>query len=450
MEYSASASRSVESSETTSIQPIVRFDTRRDISCLCWSHLRPDDIAVGFLFRPEVHIYDLGDVGETAGLGEEVPTRVLEADSKGRSGHNVLLFWHTVKWESTSSSTNRVATSTSTTTTHSHNQNKTPSSTQYKRETEGLIGGSVSGHLRYWSTSSSATTRTTSRNFLWQVLADPHRTAHTASAVVALLPIHSSKHSSNHLSKHSSNHSSKHSSPAVTLLLAATAQGVLTLWDLSQLRPANFGSTLPEPQCLRRIDYTTQLMLFDKVSLIGVCSTTPRRGCDSCCDTGKECTDNDMYSTIDRSVVSKQSNIQVITNSTETKLAMKNTTYKPSTTIASAVRSSEKLLLTLSTGDIYITDINTETLQRCHTDGQHTDTSTTTYTSATLYPTTTIDTGSRSAVDIKAPVRRNANQLSEGMCYEELRQELALRSSSGSSGTSIGVYVCFVCLHVYH
>ena len=431
----------MESSETTSIQPIVRFDTRRDISCLCWSHLRPDDIAVGFLFRPEVHIFDLGDIGETAGLGEEVPTRVLEADSKGRSGHNVLLFWHTVKWEGTSSNNNRVATSI-----HSHNQNKTSSTTQYKRETEGLIGGSVSGHLRYWATSSSATTRTTSRNFLWQVLADPHRTAHTASAVVALLPIHSSSH----LSKHLSNHSSKHSSPAVTLLLAATAQGVLTLWDLSQLRPANFGSTLPEPQCLRRIDYTTLLMLFEKVTLIGVCSTTPRRGCDSCCDTGKECTDNVMHSTVYTSVVSKQSNIQVITNSTETKTTMKNTTYKPSTTIASAVRSSEMLLLTLSTGDIYITDINTETLQRCHTGGQHTDTSTTTYISATLYPTTTKDTGSRGIGDIKAPVRRNANQLSEGLRYEELRQELALRSSSGSSGTSIGMYACFVCLHVYH
>jgi hypothetical protein len=55
----------------------VQLDTRNDISSIAWSHLRPDDIAVAYLFRPEIHIFDISQVKSDNGGTEEAPTQTL-------------------------------------------------------------------------------------------------------------------------------------------------------------------------------------------------------------------------------------------------------------------------------------------------------------------------------------------------------------------------------------
>lgn len=318
---------------------MVQFDTRRDISSITWSHLRPDDIAVAYLFRPEVHIFDISQV-EGSGGAEEVPTRILETDSKSGSGNNVVMYWHSVTYES--APTNRIG-----------------KPAAVCKESEGVVAGSASGHLRYWTTSVSPSARSNSRACLWSVLADPHRTTATASPVVALLAVQRC------------NRGPTTGNPVQTvdpLLLAATAQGVITLWDLLLLRPATFGSTKPEPKCIRRVDCSAPLLLGGGVTVIGVClaqTTQCRLG--AC---GKHHGGHDhgaagesvgdgsrCRSLLDSESEWRQQCVQVVNSNGSEQHAKSSSGASPEAPVRAA------LLLTLSSGAVYQIELHSDTCQ---------------------------------------------------------------------------------------
>eukprot|EP01032_Pedospumella_encystans_P007617 gene7617-9120_t len=321
--------------EGATVKPVVSYDTRRDVTCISWSHLRPDDIAVSYLFRPDIQVFDLSDADDASCD----PKHTLVTDHKGSGGHNVVLYWHSVKFVPPSAT---IAT-TSKNTFNGKNNSARASIGEKKqpeqRDMEGIVAGSVTGYLRYWHT------HTTNKSCAWNVMADPHRTALTATAVVSLQAIQSTNHSNNHL----------------TLLLAATAQGVITLWDLNDLKAASFGSIQPEPRCVRRIDYTNQLLLYEGRTLIGVTPTqyTHCRHCQQ--KKGKQDPENKNSSGtshICSDSIGSEAHIQVLSglDSSPTSSSNRNSNN------AGAVRVDSSVLLTTSWGGLHSADLNTERL----------------------------------------------------------------------------------------
>jgi hypothetical protein len=331
----------------------VQFDTRRDISSIAWSHLRPDDIAVAYLFRPEIHIFDISQVKSDNRGTEEAPTRILESGIKGGSGHNVILYWHSVKY----------GTSLHTSGTTAHGTGQRPASHGVvRRETEGIAAGSVSGHIRFWATSLSPTVRSNTQAYTWSVLADPHRTTSTASPVVALLAVANGPASVS---------TTRKGHIAQTLLLAATAQGVITVWDISFLRPTNIGPIEPEPTCIRRIDYAAQLLFGGSVSLVGVCQTRPSL-CKFCkeselCKASRDADENKGQLLLNWDTLWRQQCVEIVTTVPDVRADTPNSMIDAKAgfrTGAGTSPASEvvcaSLLLTLSSGAIYSVELHTD------------------------------------------------------------------------------------------
>jgi hypothetical protein len=401
--------------EAPDLRPVVHFDTRRDISHIAWSHLRPNDIAVAYLFRPEVHIFDLSEIDDsTGGGGEESPARVLETDSRGGSGHNVLLYWHTEKTDAIPASAHvPTVHSRYPAAVHSGHSSVTSNITSNRKESEGVIAGSVSGYIRFWNTSSSATVRSNSKNFVWNLLADPHRTSVTASPVVALMRVTSADLS------------------AAPLLLAATAQGVLTVWDLSDLRPGSFGSMQPEPKCLRRVDFAPQLMSYGGVTLIGACTTQPAI-CYACLSNKHRSLSSSSSSSGPKNAHShslqSQRNVQVVRCASAAQNAVQagkkptNATSSSSGTGSSSALTArgavlEDIVLTLSTGSVYSADLSRETAELLWTGNGNTT-------------TPQVVTGEAK----KVPAVINDPRLGIVVSYEEIRREGSLNSVTGTTG----------------
>ena len=327
--------------EGATVKPVVSFDTRRDVTCISWSHLRPDDIAVSYLFRPDIQVFDLSDADDASCD----PKHTLVTDHKGSGGHNVVLYWHSVKLVPPSAT---IATTSKNAFNGKNNSGRTNVAEKKQpeqRDMEGIVAGSVTGYLRYWHT------HTTNKSCAWNVMADPHRTALTATAVVSLQAIHSTNHSTN-------NHS--------TLLLAATAQGVITLWDLNDLKAAAFGSIQPEPRCVRRIDYTNQLLLYEGRTLIGV-TPTQYTHCRHCLQKkAKQEPENKNSSStshICSDSIAREAHIQVLTgpDSIHSTTVSSNRNV-PGGSNTGAVRVDSPVLLTTSWGGLHSADLNTERL----------------------------------------------------------------------------------------
>ena len=260
------------------LHPIVSLDTKRDISSIAWSYHNEDDVAVAFTHRPEIHIYDLSsllndkdDEGATTahshpnayafhGGRDGCCKKVLNImASKERSGHNVVIYWPTgSRTASNNTSTLKHLTSSR------HNADDVASSSMMGEDH--VVAGSSNGYIRYWNTN-----RCQSKDYSWSVIADPLRSPATASPVVSLLPL--SGRGSGSLQR--------------ILLLSATSQGVVVLWDLSNMRSNSFGSTTLTPTSLIRMDYTTQLMLYEvPCRLIGVAASSSHHNpnhSSSCC-----------------------------------------------------------------------------------------------------------------------------------------------------------------------
>lgn len=381
------AHRTNEGSER-SIKPILAFDTRRDITSISWSHLRPDDIAVAYLFRPEIHIFDLTLIDEGSGpLGgtAEEPNKSLTVDGKGSSGHNVVLYWHECKVQ-----------------THANKP--------VVLHSEGIIAGSVSGYIRYWTTTLSNGASSNTKMCMWNLLADPHRSALTACSVVSLLVVYN-------------NHSSSHST-ASSLLLAATAQGVITLWDLSNMRPASFGSTAPEPSCVRRLEFTNHLLLFHNHTLVGAVFSESSH-CHHCkskndkarhsCDLHRAWEDRlllcDAHAT--PHVVPSAAAETAGQATSKTGASARGSSASPPHTPQQACIPSP-LVLTLSSGDVALVDLNTESMLR-----QYKNTS-----SAAAYETSIAST---SAINSRKLVAQNDPLKATVVSYEELRREMSLQ-----------------------
>jgi hypothetical protein len=338
-----------------------------------------------------------------SGGTEEAPTRILESDSKGSSGHNAVLYWHSVKYEpalnSSGNSTN-------------HADPSSTSRQATRRETEGIAAGRVSGHIRFWTTSQSPTVRSNSKACLWSVLADPHRTTSTAFPVVALLAVPRSPAAG------STTHKCHTAEP---LLLAATAQGVITVWDLSSLRPASFGSTKPEPKCIRRVDYSTQLLLGGGVTLVGVCQarSNPCRFCEEAL-LSKACAGvarNGMGPLeLDRDTLWRQQCVEVVRAAPDSS-SSKNGTKATHSAGAGSPSATEvvyaSLLLTLSSGAVYSIELHTDSCRMLQAAPR-----------SPLHPDSAYSVGTASR---KYQVN-NDPRVGVVVSYEELRREAALTS----------------------
>lgn len=411
-----------------SIKPVLAFDTRRDITSISWSHLRPDDIAVAFLFRPEIHIFDLGQIeegnGPLGGAAEE-PDKCLTVDGKGSSGHNIVLFWHDSKLQTQG---NRVA---------------------VRTETEGVVAGSVSGYIRFWTTTLSNGASSNTKTCMWNLLADPHRSPLTACPVVSLLIVCSKNKSD------SSGHS--------PLLLAATAQGVITLWDLSNMRPASFGSTAPEPSCVRRLEYTNHLMLFNSLTVVGA-TATEVSFC-TFCKTKEDTRDHAcnalqledrllLFDTQDTAVQVLQNSKSTTGGTLHTYHATNNSSNSRNTKevnhaaiggsshhlqqqkfhqqSASQESISTHLLLTLSSGDVAMVDLNTEKVVGCNKNRI----SSTTSAQYTLEGSSTAASTSSAlaAASRKAAVSQNDPTRATVLSYEAIRRELSFQQEAAETG----------------
>jgi hypothetical protein len=166
---------------------------------------------------------------------------------------------------------------------------KPPSATQQQQQlpqprekfSEGLLAGSYSGHIRYWVTSSQRPLPAKGVP-LWSVLADTQRAAATAAPVVSLVALPAWEERAIAVGEGTSGSTGTGAVTAAEegrprtvhrqLLLSATALGVVSLWDLSVLTPQKFGSTAPEPRCLRRLDLSAKMLIFEHVTLLGVTS----------------------------------------------------------------------------------------------------------------------------------------------------------------------------------
>jgi hypothetical protein len=342
-----------------------------------------------------------------SGGTEEAPTRILESDSKGSSGHNAVLYWHSVKYEpalnSSGNSTN-------------HADPSSTSRQATRRETEGIAAGSVSGHIRFWTTSQSPTVRSNSKACLWSVLADPHRTTSTASPVVALLAVPRSPAAG------STTHKCHIAEP---LLLAATAQGVITVWDLSSLRPASFGSTKPEPKCIRRVDYSAQLLLGGGVALVGVCQarSNPCRFCEEA-QLGKaranDASNGESPLVLDRDTLWLQQCVEVVrtapvftADSSSSKVGTKATHSAGAGSPSSTEVVYASLLLTLSSGAVYCVELHTDSCRLLQAAPRN-----------PLHPDSAYSVGTASR---KYQVN-NDPRVGVVVSYEELRREAALTS----------------------
>lgn len=236
-------------------------------------------------------------------------------------------------------------------------------------------------------------------------MADPQRTALTATAVMALLALPTAC-------------SSRSGSTASTLLLAATAQGVLTVWDLSDLRPASFGSIQPEPRCLKRIEYTAALLCYDPVTLIGAAIPGPAH-CRLCADrrVPSEGSAADGGSTYDDEC--RVPSVQVL--STEaTSFSSSQPPYVASSTPAAAAAQAVlgSVLLTLSTGSVHMADLNACII-----------TSSTAHSYSTTYQS---GSGGSKAVGGGRVLQAVHNPLAPAvLSYEQLRRELAAAAEQG-------------------
>jgi hypothetical protein len=342
-----------------------------------------------------------------SGGTEEAPTRILESDSKGSSGHNVILYWHSVKYESALHSSGGST---------NHADSSSTSRQMVRRETEGIAAGSVSGHIRFWTTSQSPTVRSNSKACLWNVLADPHRTTSTASPVVALLAVPRSPAAG------STTHKCHTAEP---LLLAATAQGVITVWDLSSLRPASFGSTKPEPKCIRRVDYSAQLLLGGGVTLVGVCQARPSpcRFCEEA-QLGKaranDASNGECPLVLDRDTLWRQQCVEVVraapafsTDSSSSKGGTKATHSAGAGSPSATEVVYASLMLTLSSGAVYCVELHTDSCRLLQAAPRN-----------PLHPDSAYSVGTASR---KYQVH-NDPRVGVVVSYEELRRESALTS----------------------
>jgi len=356
---------------------VVSFDTRRDVTCISWSHLRPDYVAVSYLFRPDIQVFDLTDA-EDANCD---PRQTLTADGKGRGGHNVLLYWHSVKCTPAPPSTGQ------------------EKGVGEQRHSEGVVAGSVTGFIRYWSSASG------SKSCTWNVMADPQRTSLTATPVVALQALHLAECSRD--------------GAAVQLLLAATAQGVVTLWDLSDLRAASFGSVQPEPRCVRRIELTSQLLLYESRTLIGV-TPTSYPFCSACSAKKRNNAENLRRQNSGTCSDTYCHNIDVLSCS---QFCAKRARPSTPTPAPSNHQVDSKVLLTVSQGSVFVLDLNTESvlLSSANSNGA-------TYESAGAPPQQMSASRLQAGIDPTNPAV---------LSYEQLRQELvAAEQTSRDQGES--------------
>ena len=337
------------------MQPVLSFDTRKDVSCIAWSALQPDDVAVTFLYRSEVHVYDLSSidgVSTSGGVGEADPKRVLDAaEGKGSNGHNVVMYW-----QNSASATSATASGQQKSTTSNGRHNNANVSSI----SECIVAGSCSGYIRCWGASSNS-----SRNFIWNVKADPLRHDLTAAPVVALCRLYAfqTHREGSADTSIASSSSSSASSCVKALLLAATAQGVITLWDLSLLRPAKFGSIQAEPACLRRVEYTYKLMLRGAITLLGVTAAANNIDDDASSGTPAEVDDSERHSTksgskphVVRTLPDKVSLLAPLSTAGNGSNGVKSYSSAPPLPQTSFGR----VLLTISNGDIHIADLDSQ------------------------------------------------------------------------------------------
>lgn len=193
------------------VEPVRCLSLKREVADICWSLDNPNEMAVSFVFRPEIYIYDLEKIISSENIS---PKHSLKLYSGG-GGHTKLMYWKDAGSE----------------------------------KSESVVAGSSTGYIRWWEYKNG-----TFNKCKWSVLGDSQRSAQTASPIIGLQIIQNKNGRRN--------------------LLVATAGGIFTTWDVNKLQYATFGCH-PQPTSLGRFDLSLTLFCSmptrSEISVLGFC-----------------------------------------------------------------------------------------------------------------------------------------------------------------------------------
>lgn len=234
--------RSFQSSSNSSrvsdpIYPVATVSTRRDIADIQWSVLKTDEIAVAYKFHPIVTIYDLNHPAE--------PKIILKTLRECHHGNNVIRYlpkdWCMDRHTQTASA--------STSSLHDKSIQVAPNPVKplpRSKPTQKILAGSSNGWIRQW-TYPSVNNRTSCE---WEIRADPSSSRDFPVVDIQLLV----------------------ATPGAILI--ANQVGIITLYDLFDLKTATFQSSA-SPKCLRRLNIwssipeTIILPLVTGIAIVG-------------------------------------------------------------------------------------------------------------------------------------------------------------------------------------
>jgi hypothetical protein len=217
------------------IIPVVVLDTKKSISSIAWRKLACDHICISFDFSPQILHYDLtcsmDDDNPFQNQQYSAPLRPIRQyvpDGLGNNscGHPCIIIWNKA------------------TTVKALN----PSISPQRKEEEFVIAGSTNGFIRSWKLLNAVQSGSNniSNKCYWNLRVDATKPISMSRPIIALFLVDESRS-----------------------LLVVTDDGLLTKWDLYNLKSPSFGSTTPEPKLLSTFSLANTLVLNPESSGAG-------------------------------------------------------------------------------------------------------------------------------------------------------------------------------------
>lgn len=217
--------RATDDSRTIGQQPVATVATRRTISCVSWSKLRPDELAIAFAFYPQIQLYDLATDCRT-------PKRSLLPPSiASNSGITSIAHWEHRK--TTEHAEKSIVKSENSLSLKKGLPTIPNACTSRGFINESIVAGSQSGFVACWDMSNRNTSSGCAPK--WVIAADPLKSYPHSSGVIGLFPLLVGRQ-----------------------LLTITAAGVFAVWDMVMLKVPAFGAT-SAPTCVWRVSLAESL-----------------------------------------------------------------------------------------------------------------------------------------------------------------------------------------------